>query len=89
MLILCYLRVLRCLTHGHTGSVSVSWQFFVGAWTPTLRSPPGCSRQDQGTDAGRRALIEQVADDCVELVSGGAHVEHEDLALGAERHPGQ
>jgi len=42
------------------------------SWTLTLRSLPRCSCQDQGTHAGRLAPVEQAADDCVELVSGGA-----------------
>jgi hypothetical protein len=40
------------------------------------------SCQDRSTDAGRPALVEQAADDCVELVSGGAHVvKHKDAEL--------
>jgi hypothetical protein len=79
MLILFDLRVLGCLTYGHTGSVSVSRHFFAGV--STVRSPPWCSCQDQGTDAGRPALVEQAVDDCVELASGGVHVvEHDDAA---------
>ena len=46
-----------------------------------LRSLPRCSCQDQRADAGRLALLERAAGDCVELVSGCAHiVEHQDVA---------
>lgn len=52
----------------------------------TLRSPPGCSCQDQGTDASRLALVEQAAGDRVQLAElwpdggglghGGRRVRH-------------
>lgn len=80
MLIFCDLQVFGCLTYGHASSVSVSWHFFAGR-ASTQCSLPRCSGQDQRADAGRLALVEQAVGDCVELVSGGAHViEDQDVA---------